>query len=135
VKIETSRFGAIEVQDEALVTFPLGLLGFPDKARWVLLEPENDAVFWWLQSADDPSLAFAVTDPGMFVPDYPLWHDPDVQMLVICNKYGADLTANLAGPLFVNTFTRQGEQRVLKDRSWSTRQPIVSTKPPSETLN
>ena len=70
-KIDSTRFGEIEFDDERVITLPQGIIGFGDKKRFVLVQPdEKDAVFFWLHSADDPDLAFVVTDPRYFIPDY-----------------------------------------------------------------
>ena len=53
-----------------MIQVPQGLLGFSGCTRFCLLEPGTDAAFFWLQSLDDPNLAFVVTDPALFVPDY-----------------------------------------------------------------
>ena len=70
MEVQTTRFGVIEIADERVIEFPKGLLGFPGMKRYCLLQPCEDALFFWLQSLDDPGLAFVVTDPSLFVADY-----------------------------------------------------------------
>lgn len=137
MEVRTSRFGAVNIGDDRVITFPKGLLGFPDCTRFCLLEPGEDACFFWLQSIDDPTLAFVVTDPSLFVPDYTVPMRPDqaqelgivqtdvAQIFCIVNKVGEQLTGNLQGPLVVNTIDRVGEQFVLADRRWTTRHSLV----------
>ncbi|MBL8878402.1 MAG: flagellar assembly protein FliW [Phycisphaerales bacterium] len=141
--IDTVRFGVIEVDDDRLITFPEGLLGFREHKRFALIETAQDAVFFWLQSADDPSLAFVVCDPAAFVPDYevPVREDDlaelkasdvaDSQVLVIVNKVDGWLTANLLGPLVVSAGARLGKQFVLSDRRYGTRQRLREIAPPA----
>lgn len=140
MEIRTSRFGKVEVDDSLIITFPKGLLGFPEHTRFCLLRPGDDSAMYWLQSCDDPALAFVVTDPGLFVADYqiPIRSDQmddlrlesvdDAQILVIVNKVEGTLTGNLQGPLVINTATRIGDQLVLVDRRWSTRHTLITTK-------
>ena len=140
MKINSSRFGEIEVDDQRVMTFPKGLLGFPDYQRYVLIEAGEDSYFWWLQSVDNPDLAFIVTDPTLFIPTYkvPVRADQigqleldsadDAQVLVIVNKRGETLTGNLQGPLVVNVKNCIGEQLVLSDRRFTTRVPLVEVK-------
>lgn len=121
-----------------MITFPKGILGFADYRRFCLLEPAEDSAFFWLQSLDDPTLAFVVTDPSFFVPDYsvPVRQDQmgdlglarleDAQVFVIVNKVDQTLTGNLQGPLVINTVTRAGEQLVLAEKRWQIRHPLVS---------
>lgn len=140
MKINSSRFGEIEVDDTRVMTFPKGLLGFPDYQRYVLIEAGQDSYFWWLQSVDQADLAFIVTDPMLFIPTYKvpvraeqiselaLDSVDDAQVLVIVNKRGETLTGNLQGPLVVNIKNCIGEQLVLSDRRFTTRVPLVEVK-------
>jgi len=135
--VRTTRFGVIEIAEDRVITFPKGLLGFPDRTRYCLLEPGEDACFFWLQSLDEPSLAFVVTDPSLFIKDYAVPIRPeqmtdlgldkleDAQVFVIVNKVDGELTGNLQGPLVVNTISRTGEQLVLAEKRWTTRHPLV----------
>ena len=62
VKIETSRFGSLEVPEDRVIRFPVGLLGFPRLNRYILID-YKDTPLKWLQSVEDPDVAFIVTDP------------------------------------------------------------------------
>lgn len=138
MQVRTTRFGTVEIADDRVITFPRGLLGFSEHRRFCLLEPAEDSAFFWLQSVDDPTLAFVVTDPSFFVPEYsvPIRAEQmselgmskleDAQVFVIVNKVDATLTGNLQGPLVINTLTRSGEQFVLAEKRWNTRHPLVS---------
>jgi flagellar assembly factor FliW len=135
--VRTTRFGDVEIAEDRVITFPKGLLGFSGATRYCLLEPAEDTCFFWLQSLDDASLAFVVTDPSQFVPDYsvPIRQDQmsdlalgrleDAQVFVVVNKVNQDLTGNLQGPLVINTVTKVGEQFVLAERKWTTRHTLV----------
>ena len=117
--VPTSRFGAVSIDATRVIVFPKGLLGFPDRTRFCLIEPADDACFFWLQSCDDPSLAFVVTDPAFFVEGYPPAAESE-EVLV-----NATLTGNLRGPLHIDRETKVGEQRVLAAPEWTTRYVLV----------
>lgn len=135
--IETTRFGAIEVDETRIMTFREGLLGFPNHHRFALLQTSPDPVFYWLQSLDDPHVAFVVCDPRDFLPDYevPVRKDDlqnlglqdlnDSQVLVIVNKVNGDLTANFLGPLVIGTHSLCAKQLVLSDKRYSTRHVLM----------
>lgn len=135
--VNTSRFGDVEVRDDRVITFPKGLLGFSEHQRYVLIQPNEESSFFWLQSADDPELAFVVTDPALFVRGYTVPIKPDqmremhmnrledAQVFVIVNKRGSVLTGNLQGPLVIHAERRTGEQLVLSDRRFNTRVPLL----------
>ncbi len=137
MEVRTTRFGVIEIADDRVITFDQGLLGFPDRQRFCLLEPGEDACFFWLQSLDDPALAFVVTDPALFVPDYsvPIRKEQmeslalnsldDAQVFVIVNKVDGFLTGNLQGPLVINTLQRRADQMVIAEKRWTTRHQLV----------
>jgi flagellar assembly factor FliW len=140
MEVPTTRFGMIDVAEDRIITFDKGLLGFPGRTKFCLLEPGDDACFFWLQSVEQPDLAFVVTDPSFFVRDYtvPIREDQaktlglekleDAQVFVIVNKIADQLTGNLQGPLVIDTTNRIGEQFVLADKRWTTREPLVRVK-------
>lgn len=135
--LETSRFGRIEVDQDRLIHFPKGILGFPEQTRYALIQTGPDSVFYWLQAADRPELAFVVCDPQLFVPDYqaPIKAEEaeslgledlaKAQVLVIVNKVDGVLTGNLQGPLVVNCTSRMGRQLVLSEKRFATRHPLM----------
>lgn len=137
MQVRTTRFGLVEIAEDRVIRFPKGLLGFPGKERFCLLQPGDDALFFWLQSIDEPELAFVVTDPTLFYQDYsvPIRKEQmsqlglekleDAQVFVIVNKIGQQLTGNLQGPLVINTLEKVGEQLVLADKAWTTRHPLM----------
>lgn len=139
--IETTRFGPVEVDGDRIITFKDGLLGFPEHRRFALIQTSPDPVFFWLQSVDDPGLAFVVCDPLAFVPDYqvPIRADDverlelrdltDCQVLVIVNKVADRLTANLLGPLVIGAHSLLGKQFVLSDKRYSTRHKLMVAEP------
>ncbi len=138
MEVRTTRFGTVDIAEDRVIEFPKGLLGFSGQRRYCLLQPNDDAAFYWLQSLEDAGLAFVVTDPALFFQDYSAPIRPeqmqdlslsrleDAQVFVIVNKVGDALTANLQGPLVVNTVNRTGEQLVLADRRWTTRHHLMT---------
>lgn len=137
MEIESTRFGTLSVDDERIITFPNGLLGFPSYTRYALIQTGQENYFFWLQAVDEPNLAFVVTDPTIFFKDYDVpvrdetaqelqLADPSfLQVFVICNKVGDWLTGNLLGPLVVNAQNRLAQQVVLTEKKWTTRQPLL----------
>lgn len=142
MEVQTSRFGKVSIAEDRVITFPKGLLGFQQYMKYCLLQPNEDACFFWLQSMDDPNLAFVVTDPSQFFPDYsvPVRQEQmedlriksldESQVFVIVNKVGESLTGNLQGPLIVNVRERVGEQFVLAEKKWTTRHELLSLEKP-----
>ncbi len=143
MEVRTTRFGTLTIAPERVINFPKGLLGFEGHTRFCLLQPNDDACFYWLQSLDDPALAFVVTDPTLFVPEFAvpirdeqavelkLGRLEDAQVFVIVNKISNKLTANMQGPLVVNTIGRIAEQFVLAEKKWTTRHEILTLEEPA----
>ncbi|MBQ72949.1 MAG: flagellar assembly protein FliW [Planctomycetaceae bacterium] len=137
MNLETTRFGNVEIDDDRVINFSSGLLGFSSYSKFVLLQPDEQGVFFWLQSTEAPDLAFVVTDPALWITDYQanirkdqmeelgMNELADAQVLVIVNKRDDSITSNLQGPLVVNVQGRIGMQLVLADKRWSTRHELL----------
>jgi flagellar assembly factor FliW len=69
VTMHSTRFGSLEIPEEAVIEFPTGLIGLPG-SRYALLARDDDATFVWLHSMDDPQLAIPVTNPWRFFSAY-----------------------------------------------------------------
>lgn len=146
MNVHTTRFGTVDLDEQRIISFPAGLLGFSSYKTFALLQPDDDAVFFWLQSLESPELAFVVTDPTMWVQGYEaairreqmeelgLNKLDDAQVFVIVNKYGRSLTANLQGPLVINVGNHKAMQLVLADKKWTTRHEIVQVAEPAEAV-
>src|ERR1700748_25286 len=70
MQIQTSRFGSVSIEAEDVLTFPEGLLGFNELRRFVLLDDPSDEIFAWLQSCDEPGVAFPLLEPELFINSY-----------------------------------------------------------------
>ena len=68
MQVKTTRFGTIEIDESLTITFPKGILGFPTHKSFALIQPNEDDLFFWLQSIEDPALAFVVTEKPFLVP-------------------------------------------------------------------
>lgn len=143
IRFESRRVGAIEVAASDVVTFE-PLPGFPNASRYVLMEHAPDSALAWLVSIDDSDLAFVVTSPWTFFPQY----DPpverehlaalgierrdDVELLCLVTLAGTEIFLNLAAPLLVNANNRRAMQVVSDDPRYTTRAKLPELKPESE---
>ncbi len=130
ITIQTSRFGALTVSEDTVVRIPAGMIGFPGATQFVVLDHFRPAPFKWLQSLDQPDLAFAILDPSDLSCDYHITlseqdaHDLGAQdhdeyavfvLLTVRSAEPDGTTANLRGPVLVNLRTRNGKQVVLAE--------------------
>jgi flagellar assembly factor FliW len=142
VKFDTTRFGTVDVPEDRIITMSKGMMGFPENKRFCIIQHKEDSPFFWYQSVDDPALAFVITNPWLFKPDYKVdldlasqtmgWEDDgkdvpvECYVLVTIPKGSPEkMTANFVGPLIINTKTREGVQIVLSDESYSLKYPLV----------
>jgi flagellar assembly factor FliW len=124
VAFETSRFGPLEVPEDRIIRFPTGLLGFPQLNRYALID-YKDTPLKWLQSVDDPEVAFIVADPRTIsgegtitlgddvVRFLQIEKEEDLAVLIILRVEGDQVVANLTGPIAVNSSRMLGVQAVL----------------------
>ncbi len=141
MEIATSRFGPMDIEEQSLLHFPAGLLGFPEVKRYVIFDHDQDTPFKWLQAVDDPHLAFLIIDPFVVLPTYEVEiPDADLDELRITDPTQVSIfvlitipegdtsrmTVNLKGPVVVNGENRWGKQLVLSQTSYPTRYPLFS---------
>jgi flagellar assembly factor FliW len=147
IQCRSSRFGTFDIDDDSVLTFPSGLLGFPESRRYVMLDHDTEAPFKWLQSLDEPALAFVIIDPDLLLADYHIEVPGDalaeVQgseedelstavILTIPSNDPGRMTANLRGPLLMNQRTKLCKQLVLSDE-FPTRHPLFPVTAPDST--
>jgi flagellar assembly factor FliW len=138
--IATSRFGAVEVSTSQIIHLPTGVLGFPDHKHFAFLPHKPDSPFLWLQSVEDPELAFIVMNPQLVMPDYAVHLAKEDQrdlhlkgeeplviygMVTIPRANPAEMTINLLGPLVINEETGVGKQVIMTGSDYSHRHPVL----------
>ena len=138
MRLETSRFGTFDIEKDDIITMKPGLYGFPQYTKYVILEYEAKSPFCWFQSVDNPNLAFVLTDPFLFAPNYHLdLSEEDCETLCI-NKESKikvfsivtvpgnykDMTINLLAPIVINASEKLGKQIILPDETLPVRYPI-----------
>ncbi len=132
MKLETTRFGSLEIDDQAVVTFTGPIIGFQDYRRFVVLPGPEDSGLQWLQSIDSGELAFIIMDPRAVVPDYAIKlgaHELaelavdsvdqlDVYTLLVVPKNPEQVRTNLKAPVLINPAQRLGKQTILENSSY-----------------
>jgi flagellar assembly factor FliW len=115
VTIESTRFGRLEIPSGAVLEFPHGLIGLGG-SRYALVAKEEDSVFLWLHSLDDPEVALPVVNPWRFFGSYEVElsdgeasrigiADPtkaEVYVTVTAAESVEDFSANLRAPILVS---------------------------------
>ena len=74
MKVNTSRFGTLDIPENKIIHFPDGLYGFEKETEFTLLpfNPNVESPMEWMQSLKSSHLAFVITDPYLYLLDYKL---------------------------------------------------------------
>jgi flagellar assembly factor FliW len=137
--VNSTRFGEIEIRDDAVISFPEGLPGLEGE-RWALVASNEESPFFWLHSVDHAAVAVPVTSPWLFFADYEVsvpedtaralrLNDPNdayILCVVRASDEITDFTINLAGPLIINAISRVGRQVINAAGGYSVRHPLFS---------
>lgn len=133
MKISTMRFGELEVSADEIITFPDGVLGFPELRRYCLVDPGDDTLILWLQSLEDANVAFPVLEPKIYKSDYVVkLSAQELKQLKLDNinqsivftiltipREVMNMTANLKAPIVVNLKEQVGRQVVLQENEYT----------------
>lgn len=140
MRVNTRIFGEIDIEEEKIITFEKGIIGFPDMKKFTLLHDEDEganAGIRYLQSLDEPAFAMPVMDPLIVVPDYnpevedellkPLGEIKDDSLFVLVTvsvpKEIENMTVNLQAPLIFNADERKAVQ-IIVDGDYKIKFPI-----------
>lgn len=132
MRLETTRFGAIEIDEGAIITFTQPIIGFQEYRRYVLLPgPEGSAVTW-LQSTDSGELAFILMDPRQIMPEYTCHlsehelselaastaDELDLYTMVVVPGDASKIRTNLKAPIVINLKHRLAKQTILEKSNY-----------------
>lgn len=129
MKFTLIRFGTqeVEIDPQSVIAFPKGLPPFEDCTRYKLFHEEDKPSVFWLQSLDDPSIVFSVTDPALLNVAYDVTltdeeqalldmaPDDELLLAVVLYKDENGLNANTRAPIILNTGKRLGLQKMLQE--------------------
>jgi len=136
VEIKTTRFGQVEIDEDLIITLPDGVLGFEDLKSYIILDHfDKESPFKWLQSVEDPSLAFVKAKISKEeVSSIALSDTSKALIVVIVNikRDHSEITVNLQGPIVINSEKKLAKQVIIRESDYSVRHVIFSRK--SDTL-
>ncbi|MCX7827604.1 MAG: flagellar assembly protein FliW [Thermanaerothrix sp.] len=144
-RFETSRFGLLEVGEEAVIRFPLGIPAFEDHKEWAFVG-DDQVPIKWLQSLSDGDVALPVCPPELVFPGYraevaqedleviEASSEEELGIMVVLTIPGdvKKMTANLRAPLIFNHVKRLGCQVILKNEDYSIRHRVFGEGPEEE---
>lgn len=139
MKIITKLFGEIEVDEEKLISFPQGIIGFPEIKDFLLIhDSETKGNIRWMQSIQEPAFAMPVIDPLTIKSDYnpciedellkPLGDVKEEDLLVLVTitvpHEVEKMTVNLRAPIIINGENRRATQLIIDDEQYAVKYPI-----------
>lgn len=140
MKVNTSRFGVVDMAEADIVEFADGLLGFENLKKFFIVDPADETLILWLQSAEAADVAFPILEPKLFKADYKVrlsanelrslridaGHKKDILVyciLTIPAEVSA-MTSNLKAPIVINAASRMARQVVLQENEYSVKFPM-----------
>jgi len=142
MEVNTRLFGEITIDDEKIIEFPGGIVGFPDLNKFAIVhdsEKTDGSSLSFLLSLDEPAFAMPVMDPHIVKSDYnPMVEDDlliplgeltpeDTIVLVTVTVPRGEIekmTVNLMAPVIINAKTRKGAQVILTEDGYDIHFPI-----------
>ncbi len=140
MQITTKVFGEITIDDEKVINFPSGIIGFPELTDFALIHDEEKGTdtIHWLQSLQEPAFAMPVMDPLIVCPDYNPEVDDEllnsigeivpeellVMVTVTIPKDIKNMTVNLKGPMVINAAQRKATQVIVEGDEYQVKFPI-----------
>jgi len=132
-----TRFGEVEYDPENLLHFPEGMIGFEDLRDFIVMPNAKEGPLFWIQSVDDPAVAFVLTDPTGFFPDYAVLpgqnerkklgmeeHDACFVLSVVTVHPDRQVTLNLAAPVLFLPGSNRALQVIVEGTQYQSRTPL-----------
>lgn len=137
MKTINTRFGQVEYDPDNLLHFPTGMVGFPQLHDFIVMPNKKQGPLFWIQSVDDPDIAFVLTDPSNFFLDYVVVpdeserellkiaaEDPCFVLAVVTVPPNQEITLNLSAPILFAPQTNRAMQVILDDPKYKTKTPL-----------
>lgn len=133
---ETKFFGTIDIEDEKIINFPMGIIGFENLKKFALIydsERDERSKISWLQSMEEPLMVMPVINPMDIIEEYsPVIEDElmkiigdpaDTDILILVSmSIPSDLTkmtANLKAPFIINTVDGKAMQVIVENQDYA----------------
>lgn len=135
MRVQTKFFGEVELDDNKVIEFQNGIIGFEDFKKFAIIydiEDDRDTKISWLQSLEEPTLALPVVDPLAVTTEYapmiedellkPLGNPADEDLLfLLVMTVPSDMTkvtANMKAPVIISTEERKGVQLIVDNADY-----------------
>lgn len=132
-----TRFGEVRYDPENTIHFPEGLIGFESLRDFIVMPNKKNGPLFWIQSVEDPDIAFVLTDPTNFFLDYKVVPneseraklkmkkgDDCYALSVVTVPPDRQITFNLLAPILFAPITNRALQVIIENSAYQTRTPL-----------
>ena len=112
MKLTTHQFGEVEFDESIIINFDGGILGFDEFKKFIVIS-EEDGIFCWLTSVDEPEVVFPLFPINALVDNYPQENDFEAYGIVKLEKNPKDITLNMKAPIYLNHGDNKGFQKII----------------------
>ncbi len=112
MKLQTKQFGEIEFDENIIIEFKDGILGFENLKKYILIT-EEEGIFNWLTSIEEPEIVFPLFPVGLLQENYPEEESHISYGIVRLSRNPGDITINLKSPVYLNMDSKTGFQKIM----------------------
>ena len=142
-KVSTDRFGELEIDEKRVLHFNEGIPAFETEHEFIILPYDDESPYYFMQSLNKSNLAFLLTMPELFFPDYAAEIDDETvaeleiaeddnvliyTLLTIPNGSVRYMTANLLAPIVINVKNMKAKQIVMDKSNYTTKHRLFPDK-------
>lgn len=137
MKTINTRFGEVEYDPKQILHFHKGLIGFEHLKNFIVMPNKKQGPLFWIQSTDDPDIAFVVTDPTNFFLDYSVVPSNEEKkalgitgeetcfvITIVTVPPSKEITLNLTAPILFTPKTNRAIQVILENSPYDVKTPL-----------
>ena len=139
MKFVSKVHGEIDYNEENVITFNKGILGFAHLKKFIITELNEYEPFKLIHSLEDDEIGMIVVSPYEFYEDYEInlneeiienlsIKSPEEVMIITTVTLNSDpkkITTNLQGPIVINTVNNNGEQIIIDNSKYKIKEPLI----------
>jgi len=123
MEIQNKQFGKIEFNDDSILKFKEGILGFENLNEFILIS-EQDSFFFWLTSVNQPEIIFPLFPMELLLEESAKEGNYEPYGIVKLDKEPENITINLKAPVYIDQTEKQGFQKIIDKEDLSLDYPL-----------
>ncbi len=123
MKIQNKQFGEISFEQDSIIKFEEGILGFEELTKYLLIS-EKDGFFFWLTSIEQPEIIFPLFSIKLLEEEYVDEGETEPYGIVKLDKEPQNISINLKAPVFINHKEKVGHQTLIDSEDYAVDYPL-----------